>query len=224
MLFFYYSTDDREPDRQGDPRGRQARHADDDPRRHPARVRSTTAAGWRSGRTATSTPRPARPATASSPRTRSTRPARSCGSPPTASRRPATRSRATPIWSYGHRNVQGLAFDDRDRLWASEFGAGHLRRAQPDHAGRQLRLADGRGHGRRRRARCRTRRSSGTPTTPRRPGSPGSTATSGWPRSRASGSGGSTSPASGPRTRPTSSSASTAGCAPWSSHPTATSG
>lgn len=27
-----------------------------------------------------------------------------------------------PIWSYGHRNVQGLAFDERDRLWASEFG------------------------------------------------------------------------------------------------------
>jgi glucose/arabinose dehydrogenase len=28
----------------------------------------------------------------------------------------------SPIWSYGHRNVQGLAFDDEDRLWASEFG------------------------------------------------------------------------------------------------------
>jgi glucose/arabinose dehydrogenase len=28
----------------------------------------------------------------------------------------------SPIWSWGHRNVQGLAFDDRDRLWASEFG------------------------------------------------------------------------------------------------------
>jgi glucose/arabinose dehydrogenase len=26
------------------------------------------------------------------------------------------------IWSLGHRNVQGLAFDDDDRLWASEFG------------------------------------------------------------------------------------------------------
>jgi glucose/arabinose dehydrogenase len=26
------------------------------------------------------------------------------------------------IWSYGHRNVQGLAFDDEDHLWASEFG------------------------------------------------------------------------------------------------------
>lgn len=29
----------------------------------------------------------------------------------------------SPIWSFGHRNVQGLAFDDEDRLWASEFGA-----------------------------------------------------------------------------------------------------
>ncbi len=27
------------------------------------------------------------------------------------------------VFTMGHRNVQGLAFDDRDRLWASEFGA-----------------------------------------------------------------------------------------------------
>jgi glucose/arabinose dehydrogenase len=26
------------------------------------------------------------------------------------------------VWSLGHRNVQGLAFDDHGRLWASEFG------------------------------------------------------------------------------------------------------
>lgn len=28
----------------------------------------------------------------------------------------------SPVWSYGHRNVQGLAFDDEGNLWASEFG------------------------------------------------------------------------------------------------------
>lgn len=29
----------------------------------------------------------------------------------------------SPVWTMGHRNVQGLAFDDQGRLWASEFGA-----------------------------------------------------------------------------------------------------
>ena len=28
----------------------------------------------------------------------------------------------SPVWSLGHRNVQGLAFDDSGQLWASEFG------------------------------------------------------------------------------------------------------
>ncbi|CAL9439600.1 hypothetical protein SUDANB95_02202 [Actinosynnema sp. ALI-1.44] len=27
-----------------------------------------------------------------------------------------------PVWSYGHRNPQGLAFDSRGRLWQQEFG------------------------------------------------------------------------------------------------------
>ena len=40
----------------------------------------------------------------------------------------------SPVWTMGHRNVQGLAFDDRDRLWASEFGANtwdELNRIEP---------------------------------------------------------------------------------------------
>jgi glucose/arabinose dehydrogenase len=30
--------------------------------------------------------------------------------------------RNSPVWSLGHRNVQGLAFDSRGQLWATEFG------------------------------------------------------------------------------------------------------
>lgn len=32
----------------------------------------------------------------------------------------------SPVWTLGHRNVQGLAFDAEGRLWASEFGADAL--------------------------------------------------------------------------------------------------
>ena len=35
---------------------------------------------------------------------------------------PGNPEEGSPVWSLGHRNVQGLAFDDGGRLWASEFG------------------------------------------------------------------------------------------------------
>lgn len=36
---------------------------------------------------------------------------------------PGNPIKGSPVWTMGHRNVQGLAFDDQDRLWASEFGS-----------------------------------------------------------------------------------------------------
>ncbi len=35
---------------------------------------------------------------------------------------PADNPFGTPVWSYGHRNPQGLAFDAQGRLWEQEFG------------------------------------------------------------------------------------------------------
>jgi glucose/arabinose dehydrogenase len=35
---------------------------------------------------------------------------------------PGNPDRNSPIWTWGHRNVQGLAFDAEGNLWASEFG------------------------------------------------------------------------------------------------------
>ena len=35
---------------------------------------------------------------------------------------PGNPSPGSPVWTLGHRNVQGLAWDARGRMWASEFG------------------------------------------------------------------------------------------------------
>jgi glucose/arabinose dehydrogenase len=41
---------------------------------------------------------------------------------PTGAAAPGNPTEGNRMWSMGHRNVQGLAFDDAGRLWASEFG------------------------------------------------------------------------------------------------------
>lgn len=35
---------------------------------------------------------------------------------------PGNPIKGSPVWTWGHRNVQGLAYDGAHRLWASEFG------------------------------------------------------------------------------------------------------
>ena len=55
----------------------------------------------------------------------------------------------SPVWSLGHRNVQGLAWDAAQADVRRRVRPEHLGRDQPDHQGRQLRLAGGRGPGRR---------------------------------------------------------------------------
>ena len=35
---------------------------------------------------------------------------------------PGNPTEGSPVWTLGHRNVQGLAWDSRGRMWASEFG------------------------------------------------------------------------------------------------------
>ena len=62
---------------------------------------------------------------------------------PTARSRPDNPDPASPVWSFGHRNIQGLAWDSADGC-GSRSRREPVGRAQLDPAGRQLWLADGR--------------------------------------------------------------------------------
>ena len=81
------------------------------------------------------------------------------------------------VWSYGHRNVQGLALDDHGRLWASEFG---------DQSTDELNLIIA---GENYRTTTPNRRRPGPPTRPPPPAWPGGRAPCGWPPSGVSGCG-----------------------------------
>ena len=89
---------------------------------HRARARrSTTAAGSRSGRTASCTPGSVRRGTRPRPGPWSLNGKilrmNPDGSVPAGNPFPGSL-----VWTLGHRNVQGLAWDSNGRLWATEFG------------------------------------------------------------------------------------------------------
>ena len=123
LLYVYYTAADGQPDRHRRPCGT-GRSADqqvgsgrDSQGRHPQRRPD----GVRPGRPALRRHRRRRrPADrAGSGLARRQDPAADAGR--VAGARQPVPGRAV-VYSYGHRNVQGLAFDDRGRLWASEFG------------------------------------------------------------------------------------------------------
>ena len=84
--------------------------------------RSTTAAGSRSGPTATSTSAPASRAGPTCRRTATRSAARSCGSPRTATRRRATRSPARRSGASATATCRAWRGTSRGQLWAAEFG------------------------------------------------------------------------------------------------------
>ena len=88
---------------------------------------------------------------------------------------------ASPVWTSGHRNVQGLGWSADGTMWASEFGQDttdelNVLRAGADHGWPRRR------GGRRRRRPHRPGRHVVAPTTPRPAGSPSPTTRSTWPR------------------------------------------
>ena len=84
------------------------------------------AAGSPLDRTGSSTSPPVTPRRPAGRRTRGSLNGKILRVTPDGQPAPGNPTPGSPVWSLGHRNVQGLAFDSRGQLWASEFGQNRL--------------------------------------------------------------------------------------------------
>ena len=157
--------------------------------RRPASPRpaSTTAGGSPSGPTACCTPAPATPATRAGAQDPASLGGKILRLTPDGEPAPATRSRTRRV-QLGHRNVQGLAWDDAGRLFATEFGQNTVDEVNLIEPGGNYGWPEVEGTGRRG-AGSATRWSPGRrarrpPAAPRSPAPPCT-----WPRSAANGCG-----------------------------------
>ena len=145
-LFAYFTAGAGQPDRaRSTSDGSRARPRSADPRRHPARPDPQRRPDRvRAGRLPLRR-RPATPATADAAQDRDALGGKILRITPDGEPAPGNPFAGSPVWTLGHRNVQGLAWDAARPDVGQRVRPEHLGRAQPDRAGPQLRLAAGRG-------------------------------------------------------------------------------